>query len=106
TQYADALMRADFYKEGGSGDWHTLLSQPTLLPLRITVPVGLGYVLTSKKTGRTLAMVDLRFMQAELFKQLPKDAVPPGSLVVAVARDTTYYVNNDATQCCRWGTWG
>ena len=106
TQYADAMMRTDFYKEGGSGDWHTLLGQPKVVPVKIDVPVGLGYVLTSRKTGRMLAMVDLRFMQQELFKQLPKDAVAPGTLVLAVARDTTYYVNADATQCCRWGTYG
>ena len=68
-------MRADFHQEGGSGDWHTRLGQPKVVPVKIDVPVGLGYVLTSKKTGRMLAMVDLRFMQQELFKQLPKDAV-------------------------------
>jgi chitinase len=106
TQYADALMRADFFKEGGGGDWHTRLGQPRVVPVKIDVPVGLGYVLTSKKTGRMLAMVDLRFVQQELFKQLAKDAAPPGTLVLAVARNTTYYVNEDATQCCRWGAYG
>ena len=106
TQYADAIMRADFPQQGGSGDWHTRLGQPKVLTVNIDVPVGLGYVLTSKKTGRMLAMVDLRFMQQELFKQLPKDAVAAGTLLVAVARDTTYYVNADATQCCHWGTYG
>ena len=55
TQYADAIMRADFYKEGGNGNWHTLLAQPKVVPVKIDVPVGLGYVLTSKKTGRMLA---------------------------------------------------
>ena len=93
-------------QQGGSGDWHTRLGQPKVLTVNIDVPVGLGYVLTSKKTGRMLAMVDLRFMQQELFKQLPKDAVAAGTLLVAVARDTTYYVNADATQCCHWGTYG
>ena len=99
-------MRADFHAQGGSGDWHTRLGQPKVVPLKIEVPIGRGYVLTSKKTGRMLAMVDLRFMQQEIFKQLPKDAVPPGTLLLAVARDTTYYVNSDATQCCHWGAYG
>ena len=106
TQYADAVMRADFHEQGGSGDWHTRLGQPKVITVNIDVPVGRGYVLTSKKTGRMLAMVDLRFMQQELFKQLPKDAVTAGTLLLAVARDTTYYVNADATQCCHWGTYG
>jgi hypothetical protein len=102
TQYADALMRADFYKESGGGDWHTLLGQPKMVSVKISVPIGFGYVLTSKRTGRRLAMVDLRFMQEALFKHLPKAAAGAGALVIAVARDTTYYVNADATQCCRW----
>ena len=106
TQYADALMRADFFKDSGSGDWHTRLGQPRIVPVKIEIPVGLGYVLTSKRAGRLLAMVDLRFMQQEIFRQLAKDTVPPGTLVLAVARDTTYYVNEDATQCCRWGAYG
>src|SRR6185436_10253537 len=106
TQYADALMRADFYAQGGNGDWHTRLGQPKVIPLKIEIPIGRGYVLTSKKTGRMLAMVDLRFMQQEIFNQLPKDAVPHGTLLLAVARDTTYYVNSDATQCCHWGAYG
>src|SRR5436190_5050140 len=106
TQYADAMMRADFHKDTGGGDWHTLLGQPTIVPIAVTVPVGNGYVLTSKKTGRMLAMVDLRFMQAEVFKHLPRAAGGPGRLVMFVARDVTYYVNNDATQCCHSGTWG
>jgi hypothetical protein len=108
TRY-DAVCRrhdARISTEDGSGNWHTLLNQPKVVPVKIDVPVGLGYVLTSKKTGRMLAMVDLRFMQQELFRQLPKDATPVGTLVLAVARDTTYYVNADATQCCRWGACG
>jgi chitinase len=106
TQYADAMMRADFHAQGGSGDWHTRLGQPKVVPLKIDIPIGRGYVLTSKKTGRMLAMVDLRFMQQEIFKQLPKDAVSPAALLLAVVRNTTYYVNSDATQCCHWGTYG
>jgi hypothetical protein len=106
TQYADAMMRADFHAQGGSGEWHTRLGRPTIVPLEIEIPIGRGYVLTSKKTGRMLAVVDLRFMQQEIFKQLPKDAVSPGALLLAVVRDTTYYVNSDATQCCHWGTYG
>ena len=105
TQYADALMRTDFHV-AARDDWHTLLGQPAVAPVQIDVPVGMGYVLTSKKTGRLLAMVDVRFVQQKLFEQLPKSAVAPGTLVIAVTRDTTYYVNADATQCCHWGTYG
>src|SRR5579863_5752216 len=54
TQYMDAMLRATFPSATG---WHTLLGDPQVKPLRITVPAGLGYVLTSKSTGHSLAVV-------------------------------------------------
>lgn len=101
TQYIDALMRTEF---GQTGDWHTLLGKPEVVPISIDVPVWDGYVMTSKKTGGMLAMVDQLFMQQQIFSQLAN--VTPGTLVIAIVRDTTYYINHDATECCTWGTWG
>ena len=100
TQYADALLRTTFPKAEG---WHTLLGKPEVKPVKITVPVGYGYILTSKKTGASFAVADLEFLQKELFKQLPKQ---PGKLVIAVTHNTTYYAEGDATICCSWGTHG
>src|ERR1035437_10391743 len=67
TQYADAMLRTTFPKAGG---WHTLLGKPEVNFVRITVPVGYGYILTSKQTGSSFAVVDADFVQRELFKQL------------------------------------
>ena len=122
TQYADALLRTTFPSATG---WHTLLRNPKVKPVKITVPVGYGYILTSKKTGATMwaaitgfptpmfspptnavgafAVVDLEFLQKELFKQIPKQG---GKLVVAVTNNTTFYADADATVCCTWGTHG
>ncbi|MGD0778606.1 MAG: glycosyl hydrolase family 18 protein, partial [Candidatus Solibacter sp.] len=100
TQYADAMLRATFPKADG---WHTLLGKPEVKPVRITVPVGYGYILTSKKTGSWFAVADVEFLQKELFKQVPKH---PGELVIAVTHNTTYYADGDATICCSWGTHG
>ncbi len=100
TQYADALLRTTFPNAAG---WHTLLGKPEVRGIRITVPVGYGYILTSQKTGSSFAVVDVEFMQAEIFKQLPKQT---GKLVVAVTHNTTYYALGDATVCCSWGTHG
>jgi chitinase len=100
TQYADALLRTTFPKAEG---WHTLLGKPEVKPIKITVPVGYGYVLTSKKTGGSFAVVDVEFLQRELFKQIPRQ---DGQLVVAMTHNTTYYVEGDATECCSWGTHG
>jgi chitinase len=100
TQYTDAMLRATFPKAEG---WHTLLAKPEVKPIRITVPVGYGYILTSKKTGGSMAVVDVEFLQRELFKQLPKE---DGKLFVAVTRNTAYYALGDATVCCSWGTHG
>src|SRR5581483_5575975 len=69
TQYADAMLRATFR---GPRGYHTLLGSPQVKPLRVTVPTGSGYVLTSKSTGGALGVVDIEFLQRELFKQLPR----------------------------------
>jgi chitinase len=105
TQYADALMRADFSKDSAR-DWHTLLQKPKVVPLKIDLPIGKGYVLTSKKTGRMLAMVDVLFMQRQIFAQLPKADTGDDKLVIAMTRNVTYYSSEDATECCSWGTHG
>lgn len=100
TQYADALLRTTFPKRD---QWHTLLGKPEVKPVRITVPAGYGYILTSKQSGRSLAVVDIEFLQREIFQQLPKQA---GQLVIAITHNTTYYALGDATVCCSWGTHG
>jgi chitinase len=100
TQYADAMLRTTFPKVAG---WHTLLAKPEIRPLKITIPVGFGYILSSKKTGRSFAVVDVEFLQKELFKQLPRQ---DGKLIVALTHNTTYYSDGDATECCAWGTHG
>ena len=100
TQYADAMLRTTFPKAEG---WHTLLAKPEVKPVTITVPLGYGYMFTSKKTGASFAVADLEFLQKELFKQLPKQS---GKLVIAVTHNTTYYADGDATICCSWGTHG
>jgi len=100
TQFSDAMLRATFPKADG---WHTLLGKPDVRPLKVTVPAGYGYVLTSEKTGRSFAVVDVEFLQKELFQQLSKQE---GKLVVAVTHNTTYYTEGDATLCCSWGTHG
>ncbi|WP_035346947.1 glycosyl hydrolase family 18 protein [Edaphobacter aggregans] len=100
TQYGDALLRATFPKATG---WHTLLGKPEVKPLTVTIPVGYGYVLTSKKTGEHVAVADIQFLQKEIFKQLPKQ---DGKLVMLVVHNTTFYAEGDATVCCSWGTHG
>jgi chitinase len=101
TQYADAMLRATFPK--AADGWHTLLAQPEVKPVKITVPVGYGYVLTSRTSARSVAVVDIEFLQKELFKQVPKQ---DGKLVIAITHNTTYYAAGDATLCCSWGTHG
>jgi chitinase len=50
-----------------------------------------------------MAVVDLDFLQKEIFKQVPKQ---DGKLVIALTHNTTYYALGDATVCCSWGTHG
>jgi chitinase len=100
TQYGDAMLRSTFSK---ADDWHTVLGKPDVRPVKITIPVGYGYILTSKKAGRSFAVVDVEFLQKELFKQLPR---ADGRLVIAVAHNAAFYALGDATVCCSWGTHG
>ena len=100
TQYADALLRSTF---PAASEWHTLLGKPEILRVTISVPVGFGYILTSKKTGRSFAIADIEFPQKEIFRQLRKQE---GKLVIAITHNTAYYALGDATVCCSWGTHG
>ena len=56
TQYADAMLRTTFPSASG---WHTLLAKPEVNPVKIAVPAGYGYVLTSKQSGASFAVVDV-----------------------------------------------
>lgn len=101
TQFADALLRATFPNHP---DWHTLFAQPEVnKTVSITVPSASGYLLSSKKAGTSLAVLDVQWLQRELFKRIGKQ---PGKLVIALTRNTTYYAEGDATICCSWGTHG
>ena len=61
TQYADAMLRTTF---ASGEDWHTLLSKPQIKPIRITIPAGYGYILTSKASRRSLAVVEAIYQAA------------------------------------------
>ena len=100
TQFADAMLRATV---PGHDGWHTLLGKPEVKAVTIRVPAGYGYVLTSKKSGRSLAIADGEFVQKELFRQVAKRE---GALVIAMTRNTAFYVTGDATVCCSWGAHG
>ncbi|MGC1785057.1 MAG: hypothetical protein WA708_21260 [Acidobacteriaceae bacterium] len=111
TQYGDAVQRAEFYKEAsaknGKAAWHTLLGQPRIAPaIQIQIPAADGYLLTSKRTGHSLAIVDLEFVQKELFQQLAQANLRTDTLVIAVTKNTMFYPLNDATVCCSWGAHG
>jgi chitinase len=99
-QYGDALLRATF-PQGAVG--HTVLGKPEVRPVTIAIPAGNGYLLHSKKEGRSFAVVDQEFVEKELFRQVPR---ADGKLVVAFTHNTTYFADADATVCCTWGTHG
>ena len=107
TQYVDALLRAtvgsDARGSGAGAGWHTLLGQPEVRPVTVTVPPGYGYVLSSKRTGTQMAMVDVEYVERAIFQQIPHE---DGKLVVVLTHNAGYYTYGDATVCCSWGTHG
>jgi len=100
TQYADAMLRV---MAGAATGWHTLLGKPEVRPVTVEIPLGHGYVLTSKRTRTRLGMADAEYVQRAIFKQIPPQE---GKLVIAITRNTAYYTYSDATVCCSWGTHG
>ena len=82
TQYADGLLHATFPSDVGG---HTYLGKPEIKPISITIPAGYGYILRSKKTGTTFAVVDVVFLEKQIFQQIPRQ---DGKLVIAVTHNT------------------
>lgn len=107
TQYGDAMQRAEFYRAAVRNKWHTLLGQPRVTSaITIEIPAAEGYLLTSKRSGHSLAVVDLDFVQKEFFKDLSQSGVRSDQLVIGLTRDTEFYPLDDATVCCSWGAYG
>lgn len=107
TQYADAVQRAQFYKAASKAGWHTLLGKPHVAPaVSIEIPAANGYVLHSRRTGKSLAVVDLAFLQKELFQHLARTGAGPDKLLIALTKDTVFYDLSDATVCCSTGGHG
>jgi chitinase len=100
TQYGDAMERSMLAEVGSR---HTLLAKPEIRPVTIHVPAGYGYVLSSKSSGQSIAIVDSDYIVKQLFLQVPKQA---GRLVIAVAHNTSFYAAGDATVCCTTGAYG
>lgn len=100
TQYGDALLAATF---PGTKPGHTLLGTPQVKAITIHVPAGRGYLLHDKQSGRSFAVVDMQYVEKQLFREIPKQ---PGKLVIAVTQNTTFYALSDATVCCSWGAHG
>lgn len=107
TQYADAVQRAQFYSIAAKNDWHTMLGEPHVAPaISIEIPAASGYLLHSQRTGKSLGIADLGFVQQELFQDLAKTGAGPGTLLIALTRDVLFYSLGDATVCCSAGMHG
>ena len=100
AQYADAMLRATFPQ---AAHFHTQLAHPAIKPLTVHVPVGSGYVLSSKRHGGVLGVVDMDYLQKQVFAAIGRQ---DGTLVLIVTHNATFYVDGDATICCATGTHG
>jgi chitinase len=104
-QYGDALLHAEFAR--AVSEWHTVLAQPVVTAaIEVDVPLADGYWLHSRRTHKSLAVVDLDYLQKQVFAQLPSGVAGPDKLVIFVTRDVAFYSLSDATVCCSTGTHG
>ncbi|HEX4773031.1 MAG TPA: glycosyl hydrolase family 18 protein [Bryobacteraceae bacterium] len=107
TQYGDAVLRAQFYKTTARTGWHTLLGRAQTAPaIQIDIPAGYGYILHSKRTGKSLGIVDLDFVSKSLAERAGALHAGPDKLLIAVTKDTAFYALGDATVCCSIGSHG
>jgi chitinase len=107
TQYGDAVQRAQFFRTAGKHEWHTFLGQPAVADeMKITIPAANGYVLHSRRRGKSLAVVDLDFVQKQLFDHLAGTNAGPDKLVIALTSNVLFYSLGDATVCCSTGAHG
>jgi chitinase len=107
TQYGDALQRAQFYTTAAKTGWHTLLGKPHIAPaIQMEIPVANGYLLNSERTGKSLGIVDLDFVQKQLFERQQGTGAGPDKLLIALTRNVAFYSLGDATVCCSVGTHG
>ena len=114
TQYGDAVQRANFWNTMRS-DWHTLLGQPTILPtLQIEVTPGHSYVMQSKTTGGTFAVIDIVLMQNAVSPAIKNDYTA-GQLPIVLFRNVAFFGSlvpslaqwaEDPTVCCSFGQHG
>jgi chitinase len=106
TQYADAILHATFDRAAKS-DWHVLLGKPRVAPeLAMRVPAANGYFLSSRGSGKSLAIADMDFVQQQILKAIPTLSAGPGKLLVVVSKNVAYYSLGDATVCCSVGAHG
>ena len=101
AQFADAMLRSTFHD--AKATWHTLLGTPSVKAVTVTVPPQYGYVLTSKKSGHAMSVMDVDYLRSQVFAQVPRQQ---GSLVIALTHNTAFYAAGDATVCCSWGSHG
>ena len=107
TQYADAVQRAQFYKTVENSDWHTLLGKPQIASaIQIDIPKANGYTLHSRRTGKSLGVVDLDFVQQQLLQRAAANGIGPGKLLIGLTENAVFYSLADATVCCSTGTHG
>ncbi len=107
TQYGDAVQRAEFYSAATKTGWHTLLGTPQVAPaIQIEIPAADGYLLHSERTGKSLGILDLDFLQKQLFDHLRSIGAGPDKLVIALTRNVAFYSLGDATVCCSVGAHG
>lgn len=99
-QFGEALQRAQFPQA------RTLLGRPKMAPeMTIEIPAANGYLLHSQRTRKSLAVVDLDFLQQQVFAKLAGQG-GADKLVLFVTHNVAFYSLNDATVCCSVGTHG
>jgi len=103
TQFADAVQRAQFFRNSAP-DWHTLLGQPQFLhAVRIDVPKGAAKVYRNQTNGAIYAIVDSSFFISQLNTIIQLENLRVDALAIALTQNVLLAPQSDIKRCCVLG---
>jgi hypothetical protein len=115
TQFADAILRAEFYNSMQS-DWHTLLMPVVRQERTLSVPRGSYYfALNPDSSCCAFVLVDLNMFSSRLFPSSPEDLsspvggaehsgdITPKDISTFLFPNTFLYSDRNPNHCCVLG---
>jgi len=108
TQFGDAMVRAQWWKTGGSSaGYHVLLGQPTILSTEhINVPQNQGVFVRGRRTGAPIGLIDINWFSAQLTQLLGQRHISSTTMPIFLTYNIFLYIGDNLSNCCVLGYHG